>query len=330
MVRPALAAMLPPRPRIAVIGTGALGGYYGGLLARAGHDVHFLVRSDLAHVQARGLRIDSVDGDFVLPRVQAHGTAASVPPCDLALVCLKATQNAVLGDVLPALLVDGGSVVLLQNGLGEEERLADLARVGSVVSALGFVCATKTAPGHVRHLDYGALRLAEYGPGRTAAGLTPHLEAVGALFTGAGVKVTLAEDWLEARWKKLVWNVPFNGLTVVLRADTGELVGHAPTRALVRSIMLEVTAAAAAEGRSIGEEFVDRMLADTAAMRPYLPSMRVDYDAGRPLETHTMYRVPLARGAAGGVEMVRTEMLAAELELVAESRDRHPQEDPAP
>ncbi len=309
-------------PRIAVIGTGALGGLYGGRLVRSGHSVHFLVRSDFDHVSRHGLRVDSIDGDFVVPDIHAYERAEDMPRCDLALVCLKATANDSLHSLLPQILEPGGIVVLLQNGLGEEERVAPIDGVGTVISALGFVCATKVGPGHIRHQDYGSIRLAEYQRDRKPAGITPRLKSVSQLFERSGVTVGVAEDWLDARWKKLVWNVPFNGLSVILRADTGELLGHPPTRQLVRALMREVSRAAAAEGRPIDNDFIERMITDTARMRPYLPSMRVDFDAGRPLETSVMYRAPMLRAAESGVGMPHTATLATQLEFLAAARDR--------
>ncbi len=304
-------------PRIAIVGTGALGGLYGGLLARSGEDVHFLLRSDFQHVMRHGLRVDSIDGSFVLPRVSAYDDASSMPRCQLAVVCLKTTENSVLPRVIPKLLAPGGTVILLQNGIGEEERIAAIPGVGAVIAALGFVCAMKNGPGHVVHLDYGSLRLAEYRAAAERAGITPLLKAVGLRFEKAGVSVSLAEDWLEARWRKLVWNVPFNGLSVVLRSDTTQLLAHPESRKLVKDLMLEVADAAAGEGRDVSMDFIEKMIADTARMRPYLPSMRLDFDAGRPLETASMYRAPVQRARAVGVPAVRMTMLTEQLEFLA-------------
>jgi len=306
--------------RIVVVGTGAVGGYYGALLARAGHDVQFLARSDHEHLLRHGLRVESVRGDFSLPRVAAHADPAAVRPAELALVALKTTANAALPALLPRVLAPGGAAVLLQNGLGEEERVAAIPGVGAVLAGLAFVCVTKVGPGHVRHRDYGAVRLAAYAPG-AAAGVTPVMERLGAALEGAGVPVTLEPDWLAARWRKLVWNVPYNGLSVLLRADTGALMASPPVCALVAATMREVTAASAAEGRPIADEFVEEMLALTRGMRPYLPSMRLDFDAGRPLELPAMYAVPTARARAAGAPMVRVEALLAELELLVAARD---------
>ena len=308
-------------PRIAVLGTGALGGYYGGLLARAGHHVHFVARSDHDHIARHGLRVDSVAGDFLLEDVAVHGSTTTVPSCDIVLVCVKTFHNPSAIPAVSRLLQPGGTVVLLQNGLGEEEAIAALPGVGRVVSALGFVCATKLGPGHIRHSDYGSLRLAQYADDRQPAGLTQELERIAQLFETAGVKASTEEDWLAARWRKLVWNVPFNGLSVAQRADTHQLVSHEPTRQVVRELMLEVVAAARAEARVIDPAFVDRMIDDTTRMRPYLPSMRIDFDEGRPLELDAMYRVPIERGRAAGVAMPHAAMLFAQLDYLVGARD---------
>ncbi len=108
--------------KYAIIGTGAIGGYYGGMLARAGKDVHFLFHSDYDYVRKHGLRVDSIKGDFVLDNVQAYNATTAMPVCDVILVCLKSTKNAILEKLLPPLLHKNTltfTIVLLQvmNGL---------------------------------------------------------------------------------------------------------------------------------------------------------------------------------------------------------------------
>lgn len=204
--------------------------------------------------------------------------------------------------------------------------MAAIPGVAGVFSGLAFVCASKAGPGHIRHHDYGALRLAEYAPGGVAAGLTPALRALEALFTRADVEASLEADWLGARWHKLVWNIPYNGLSVVLRADTGRLTASAPSRALIGALMGEVCAASAAEGHAVPDAVAAEMLTMTAAMKPYLPSMRLDFDAGRELELESMYAVPTRRARAAGAAMPRVEALLAELEYLVATRP--PPEDP--
>ncbi len=124
----------------AVIGTGAVGGYYGGLLARRGHRVHFLLHNDYAHVREHGLRVDSKNGDFLLRDPLAYASAKDMPRCDIVLVALKTTQNQALSSILPHVVKDGGIVVMLQNGLGVEREAADIVPRATVLGGLCFLC----------------------------------------------------------------------------------------------------------------------------------------------------------------------------------------------
>jgi 2-dehydropantoate 2-reductase len=188
------------------------------------------------------------------------------------------------------------------------------------LGGLCFVCSLQVGPGRIDHVDYGAVTLGEHRADGAAAGITPAVEAVAADLAAAGVKVTPQPDLVLARWKKLVWNIPYNGLSVVLDAGTDELMGDPSTRALVHALMGEVQAGAASQGRTIDDAFVDQMLADTDAMTPYRTSMKLDFDSGRPLELEAIYRTPLARARAVGVELPRIATVAAQLELLDRRR----------
>ena len=159
----------------AVIGTGAIGGLYGARLQQAGAEVHFLLRRDFEHVQTHGLRIESVDGDFDLPQVNAYRRASDMPSCDVVLVALKTTQNHLLPELLPPLVKEDSLVVMLQNGLGIEDAAAAIVGPERVFGGLCFVCSNKVGPGHVCHLDYGHITLAQYTADQTPAGVTKPL-----------------------------------------------------------------------------------------------------------------------------------------------------------
>ena len=143
--------------RYGVIGTGALGGFYGGMLARAGQEVHFLFRSDFEYVQKNGLRVDSILGDFHLPEVNAYRNSRQMPVCDVVLVCLKTTGNHHLPEIIRPLLHPESVVVLLQNGLGLEEDLSARLPEVQIAGGLAFICSNKVGQGHIQHLDYGKL-----------------------------------------------------------------------------------------------------------------------------------------------------------------------------
>ena len=301
----------------AVIGTGALGGYYGGRLQQAGAEVHFLLRSDYEHVCRQGLRVESKDGDFELPQVNAYRRAAEMPPCDVVLVTLKATQNQRLPELLPPLVKKNSVVAVLQNGLGIEAEVASLVGADKVVGGLCFICSNKVGPGHIRHLDYGLITLGDYTADQSPGGITTRLRQLGADLEQARIPVELADDLVMARWKKLVWNIPFNGLSVVLNAATNELIDCEPTRTLAIELMQEVLAAAeAAAQRHIPASFIQDMVTATARMKPYQPSMKLDYEAGRPMELEAIFGRPLRLAKAAGLELCRLEMLYQQLNFL--------------
>lgn len=318
MACPAAYQDLMHRRTYAIIGTGAVGGFYGARLHRAGAEVHFLLHTDYRHVRRHGLRVDSADGDFVLPKVRAYGRVAHLPPCDVVVVALKTTHNHLLPELLPPVMKPQGIVLLLQNGLGEEDRVAAIVGPGLVMGGLSFLCSNKVGPGHICHLDYGRVALAEYGAKGRPRGVTPRMRAVARDFRKAGIPVSLERDLLLARWKKLVWNVPFNGLSVVLNALTNELMARRETRELARELMHEVVRGAAACGRTLPASFVGKMLRDTERMKPYKTSMMLDCEHRRPMEVEAIYGNPLRAARKAGVELPRTAMLYQELKFLDE------------
>lgn len=295
---------LPDELTYAVIGSGAVGAFYGGCLQHLGREVHFLLHSDFDHVRRHGLRIDSVNGDFTLPQVHAYSNVSDMPRCDVVMVALKTTHNHLLPRLLPPVVKDGGVVLVLQNGLGLERQAAEIVGEDRVMGGLCFLCSNKLGPGHVNHLDYGRVEFADYTSDGTPAGITPRMRTIGGDFERAGNPIVLSEDLVLARWKKLIWNVPFNGLAVVLDTDTAAIMADPTTRARAHALMLEVQAAAKASvGREIEDSFIQMMLDWTKKMEPYLPSMKLDHDAGRPLEVQAIFGAPLRAAEAAGCEV---------------------------
>lgn len=297
----------------AIVGTGAVGGYYGALLQRAGFNVHFLLHRDYDHVRRNGLTIESSHGDFTLPVVNAYSNPAEMPRCDTVIVALKTTANRVLPSILPHLVKEDGIVLSLQNGLGSEEEIAAIVGPGNVLGGLCFLCANKIGPGHIRHLDYGLVTIGEYRRDGEAAGITPRLEGLGANLSTAGIPIRLEEDLAHARWKKLVWNIPFNGLAVVRNVTTDRLIQDRPTRTLIETMMREVADASTACARPIEESFIRKMIVDTEKMEPYAPSMKLDYDRGNPMEIESIYGHPIRAAKARGIAMPETEKLYHQL-----------------
>lgn len=292
----------------AVVGTGALGGFYGGLLAKAGHKVEFLIRSDYEYVKHNGLRVDSVLGDFHIHNLSLFKNTEEMAPCDVVLVCLKTTQNELLKTILPPLLKPDTVVVLLQNGLGVEADLAiEFPRL-NVAGGVAFICSQKAGPGHIRHLDLGKIEIGLHCGDRTDI-----VSQVCEDLTHAGVSASVCVDLMYTRWRKLIWNIPFNGMAVVMNASTDQLIRHPATRPLIYDLMRDVVNGANAMGVALDEATARKMVDMTENMTPYEPSMKLDYEHQRPLEVKYIYSRPIEMARAAGYEMTHVEMLERQL-----------------
>lgn len=298
--------------RIGIIGTGAIGGFYGAMLARAGFDVHFLLRSEYAAVRDNGVQIDSaVHGAVRVQPAQAYAQAADMPPCDWLLVGAKTTGNAALAAVIAQAAAPDAKVVLLQNGLGVEEQLRPLLPEHlHLMGGLCFICVNRTAPGVVQHQALGAVNLGYHsGPATSVAARRAVAEDGAQLFREAGVESQAMANLDQARWQKLVWNVPYNGLSVLLRASTTPLMADPSSRALIQALMAEVVEGARACGHELPSGYAEHLFAITEQMPDYWPSMYHDFAQQRPLELEAIYAAPLARARAAGCHLPRIEAL---------------------
>jgi 2-dehydropantoate 2-reductase len=325
-------SLLPTPRTYAILGTGALGGFYGARLQQAGCEVHFLLHRDYEHVRERGLAIRSIDGDFELPKVHAYNDVNQMPPCDVVIVSLKTTQNHLLLQLLPPVLKEGGVVLVLQNGLGIEADVADIVGADRVMGGLCFLCSNKTAPGQIHHLDYKQITLGDYAPNYAPCGVTDRMQQIASDFEQAGIPIERSADLFLARWKKLVWNIPFNGLSVVLDATTQQMMVDPHIRSLAEQLMQEVlmgataciaqataiTQATAESDRQIPASFVQTMLDYTAKMKPYRTSMKIDYDEQRPLEVEAIFGNPLRMAQHAGADLPRIQMLYQQLKFLDE------------
>ncbi len=290
--------------KFAIIGTGAVGGFYGGLLAKAGCDVHFLMRSDVEDVKRHGLRVDSKQGDFHLPKVNAYASVHDMPKCDCVVLALKSTQNHMLADLLPPLMHDDSMVLVLQNGLHVEQAAREVVGAGRVAGGCCFLCSNKVGPGHIRHLDYGKIVIGPYR-GLDDSETGPTMERLASIqleMAGAGIDCKTSEFLTLARWRKLMWNIPFNGLSVILNSSTDRIMALPASRALAESIIGEVRQTACSCGHDIEPEFVQTMMNETDQMVPYDSSMRLDFLAGRPMEIEAIYGNAIRAAERGNVQ----------------------------
>jgi 2-dehydropantoate 2-reductase len=306
-----------------IIGTGAVGGFYGAKLQKAGHQVRFLLRSDYQHVFHKGLIVESVDGDIILPQVEAYDDVQKIPPSDVIIIALKATQNHLLKTLLPpSLITENNTILLLQNGINIEPTIAPLLKKNTLIGGLCFLCANKVGPGHIRHIDYSAIAIGEYSQDYASVGITEKMQAIQADFAPAGIDIQLSEDLLLARWKKLVWNIPYNGLSVVLDARTDEIMANNDALFAVKQLMTEVQLGAKAWGRIIGDDFLEKRRDDTVKMNPYLTSMKLDFDGKRPLELEAIFANTLQMVKARGIDLPMISLLYHQLKFLDERNRR--------
>ncbi|MEI6818321.1 MAG: 2-dehydropantoate 2-reductase [Verrucomicrobiota bacterium] len=290
---------------VAIVGSGAVGLYYGARLAAAGEDVRFLLRSDFAAISRDGLKVASVHGDLDLPKVKAYRSAAEIGPVDLVIVAWKTTSNDQLAAVLPPLLHANTQVLTLQNGLGNCESLAAIVGPGRVLGGLCFVCINRSAPGQVVHSAGGRVSLGEWQPDGT--GRAAELER---RFKAAKIQAVAVDDLAKAQWDKLVWNIPFNGLSVAEGGvTTDRLLATPQGEAKLRALMGEVVAAAQALGLDLSEDLIDFHIERTRPMGPYRTSSMIDFVEGREVEVGPIWDEPLRRARAAGVAMPLTEQL---------------------
>jgi 2-dehydropantoate 2-reductase len=313
--------------RIAVVGCGAVGSFYGAKLARAGHEVHFLLRSDYETVRRQGVLVRSPDGDFEVQPRCAQGPK-EIGPAELVLIGLKTTANDQFAKLLPPLAGPATVVVTLQNGLGNEEQLAPFFPAEQIMGGLCFVCLNRVAPGVIQHLGYGQVVLGEFQrpPDRRTHDLA-------ACFREAGVPCAVTENLERAHWEKLVWNIPFNGLGVASAAGFEAFIQHFPESGpstlnpqpptpseclttdklladvrwarLARELMLEVIAAARALGYDVSDALADQQIERTRTMGPYKASTLIDFERGQPLELQSLFHEPLRQAIRAGVAMPR-------------------------
>ncbi|KRP50203.1 putative 2-dehydropantoate 2-reductase [Pseudomonas poae] len=315
--------MTAQSPRIGIIGTGAIGGFYGLMLARAGFEVHFLLRSEYAAVRDRGLHVNSsLHGALKLHPVQAYANPADMPPCDWLLVGTKSTGNVELAPTLAQVAAPGAKVVLLQNGLDVEDSLREhLPASLHLLGGLCYIGAYRSAPGVIEHQALGRVNLG-YHSGTAAndeALQQVIVEEGAALFHQAGIESQAMASVHLARWHKLVWNVPFNGLSVLLGTGTTALMADESSRELIQALMVEVIRGAHACGHDIPASYAGQMFAMTETMDDYLPSMYHDHLHKRPLELAAIYARPLAAARAAGCELPRMQALYQALSFI----DRH-------
>jgi 2-dehydropantoate 2-reductase len=304
--------------RILIAGTGAVGGYFGGRLARAGLDVVFLARGrNLAALRQHGLTIESVDGDVRAPHVTATDTLVGYAPVGVAIVSVKSYDTAATAALIAPVVTPETIVLSLQNGIENEALLASALGLPPLLGAMTQIGAELVSPGVVRHIAEGTIFFGE---------MTGHeserTRTLAQLFTSTSVRHHLSSNILLMLWDKLSWNASFNAITALTRMTAGEAARHPETARLLREAMLEVIAVSRAQGILLDPAYVDGVIAHAAEHLGTLrTSMLQDVERGGRLEYDAINGAVVRVGEAIGVATPLNRVLVALLSALDERRD---------
>lgn len=300
------------QPHVLIVGAGAIGGFYGAILQRAGARVSVVLRSDYAAVREAGFVIDSPLGDLSYrpDAVYRDGEAAGIAP-DYVLCCVKVLPEVDRAALIAPWVGPDTCIVLIENGIDIEADIAAAFADNPLISGLAFIAVSRTGPGRIQHKAFGQLTL-----GAWPQGVSDACRALEALLVAGGIKVKLAEQVLAERWRKSLWNTPFNPLSILAGgADTLTMLDSPGGEALVRDLMAEVMAVAAADGHPLPADAIDRNIAGTRQMSAYRNSMALDYLAGRAMEIDAILGNVVALAEYHGVAVPRLRTLAAALAM---------------
>lgn len=284
--------------KIAVMGTGGVGGYFGARLAASGQDVHFIARGPhLAAIRANGLRVKSAAGDIIIKPAQATGDPADIGPVDIVLFAVKLYDTDSAGRMLAPLIGPETGVVDLQNGVDGEDELASIVGREHVVGGVAYISARIEEPGVILHVGKGAkLAFGELDGQRSS-----RVEALAAACESAGITHEISENIEAALWSKLAMLASMSAISCLTRLPVGEAVREPETADLFRAAMKEVADVAAAKGVTLPDDALAGFKAVTRGGASIRPSMLVDLELGKPLELDRLSGAVVRVGAELGV-----------------------------
>lgn len=270
---------------IVLIGAGAIGAFYGSKLGRAGHRVAVVARSGFEVIREHGYQIDSHWGDFHFQPDEVVQSAEEVTfTPDVVLVGLKVLPEIDTVEIIRPLIGPKTAIMLIQNGIEIEAPIKAAYPDNELISALAFICVWRKNPSHIVHQDVGRIKFGNY-----PSGISTLCKTLSDAFESAGVPVELTDRVRQARWEKLVWNAPFNPISVLGGGvNTKQMLGDPETAKLCREVMDEVLTLAEAVGEPLSVEIAENNMAYTEAMAPYYTSMCLDFAAKRPLEVEAI------------------------------------------
>jgi 2-dehydropantoate 2-reductase len=265
--------------RVAVMGAGAVGGYFGARVAASGVDVTFIARGEhLKAMQKNGLRIKSIQGDLEI-HSKFISSADQIAPVDLVLFGVKSQDTEEAARALASFMGRETAVLSLQNGVDNADKIARLWGSDRSLAGVAYISARISAPGVIEHRGEGRVVL-----GSLHAGGQENARAVHSILAQAKISCAISSDIREVLWKKLAWNAPFCALSCLLHMTVGDILGSASLEALVTGCIDEVRDAARCRGIDLSPSTAQESLSFSTTLRNVKPSMLQDLEAGKPLE----------------------------------------------
>lgn len=303
--------------KVLVVGAGAVGAYYGGRLAQAGLSVATLCRSHCQIIAEQGFSIESLDGSFhFMPDQVISTTDEYIGEADYILVAVKVLPNLDLPTLLKPIVHPKSAIILLQNGVEIEADIAETFPENTIISGLAFTCISRVAANQIQHTCFGRITLGKFPSGEAAEVIW-----LADRFKKAGVPCKVSTNIIKDRWLKLIWNAPFNPISVLAGGlTTREIMDSELLVAMTREIMEEVRTVAAAAGHPLPHEIIQRNLDGTNQMAPYKTSMLLDYEANRPMETEAMLGNALRVAQNHNLATPRLQLLYVLLKQIEEKK----------
>ncbi|RUM43177.1 MAG: 2-dehydropantoate 2-reductase [Desulfurobacterium sp.] len=307
--------------KFVVFGTGGVGGFYGGMLARCGHEVVFISRGEkLKAMKEKGLTVDSFKHGRWTIREDGRRVIFTDEPmeagkADVVLVCVKSYDTEKVAPRIKPLLKEGTLVVSLQNGIENEEVLAEVLGKEHVLGATAFVGAYVKEPGVVVHEAAGLLEV-----GEMTGEVTERVERLVDELKKCGVEARVSRDIRYTLWKKLVWNVAFNPYSVITGATVGEMLEVPETREVLRNLMVECYRVAESYGVKLKPKVMENYLKSSPDLRNYKTSMLLDFERGKPIELEGITGALIRKAEKKGVPVPYNRCVYATVKLLDRKR----------
>jgi len=298
--------------KIAIYGTGGVGGYFGGRLAQAGNDVSFIARgTHLAAMRQNGLVVDSIQGDFIIDPVTATDDASQIGKVDLVIVCVKGWQVSEACEAMKPLIGENTLLLPLLNGVDAVDILSDYFGPEQVLNGLCGIFAKIAGAGHIAHV--GASPWVQFGEQNSELSIRAK-KVLAVLESATGFKVKLVDDVTSAVWKKFIFIASTSGVGSVSRATFGEILNAEQTAALLKAVIAEIVQVAAALKVDLPADINDYVWQKVLDSHPKSDtSMQRDMLSGRPSELYSQTGAVIRLGKKAGVATPLNEMIYAAL-----------------